>query len=133
MAISVMGAVRGHGPGQLPVRAGCVWLYHVHGRWLHERGPHAAPAPRFAAGNPLGGTVAEQATAAAGYISYAGPYEVREDIVVHRVEVSLFPNWIGSTQERYYEFTGEHLSLSTAPLLLDGREQRAFLVWERAA
>lgn len=86
----------------------------------------------FAAGDLLAGAVEEQAAAAASYISYAGPYELREDRVIHRVEVSLFPNWVGTIQERFFEFADDRLSLSTAPLLLDGRERRAYLVWERA-
>jgi hypothetical protein len=51
---------------------------------------------------------------------------------VHHVEVSLFPNWVGSAQERVYACSGDRLSLSTAPLLQRGSEQRAYLVWERA-
>lgn len=86
----------------------------------------------FVAGDILGGTIEEQAAAAATYISYAGPYEVHEGKVVHHVEVSLFPNWVGSTQERVYEFSGDRLSLSTAPLLQGGSERRAYLFWQRA-
>lgn len=71
--------------------------------------------------------------ASATCIAYAGPYTVQEGKVVHRVEVSLFPNWVGSNQERFYKFAAERLSLSTAPLLVGGSERRAFLVWERAA
>jgi hypothetical protein len=89
--------------------------------------------PNVAAGGLMGGTVKEQAAAAATCISYAGPYELHEDKVVHRVEVSLFPNWVGGIQERFYEFAGERLSLRTAPLLLDSHEQRGYLVWERIA
>jgi hypothetical protein len=85
----------------------------------------------FAAGDLLRGTEAEQARAAATCIAYAGPYELHEGRVVHHVEVSLFPNWVGSAQERRYELAGDRLSLSTAPLLQDGRERRAYLVWER--
>src|ERR1051326_2462642 len=44
----------------------------------------------FAAGDLLSGAVEEQAAAAASYISYAGAYELREDRILHYVEVSLF-------------------------------------------
>ena len=35
----------------------------------------------------------ERAEAAAGYLSYAGRYEVEGTRVRHLIEVSLFPNW----------------------------------------
>jgi hypothetical protein len=92
-----------------------------------------ADRPRFAAADILGGALSEQAGAAATYIAYAGPYRVWAETVVHHVEVSLFPNWIGTEQERYYAFAGDRLTLSTAPLLVAGHEQRAYLVWERVA
>ncbi|MCL1593874.1 MAG: lipocalin-like domain-containing protein [Actinomycetia bacterium] len=46
-------------------------------------------------------TALERATAAAGYLSYAGTYEVIEDQVHHHVELSLFPDWVGGTQIRH--------------------------------
>jgi len=42
----------------------------------------------------------ERASAAAGYLSYAGSYEVVGDLVYHTVELSLFPDWVGGTQIR---------------------------------
>jgi hypothetical protein len=88
--------------------------------------------PLFAAPDLLGESAEEQAVAATTYISYAGPYEVQEGKIVHHVGVSLFPNWVGSTQERFYEFSGDRLSLSTPSLLMRGSEGCALLVWERA-
>jgi hypothetical protein len=90
-----------------------------------------ANRPHFATGDPLGGSDEERAAAAASCIAYAGTYDVHEDAVTHRIEVSLFPNWAGAVQQRFYEFDSDRLSLSTAPMLLDGREQRAYLIWER--
>ena len=93
----------------------------------------APDRPPFAGGDLLGGEIAEQAAAAATYLAYGGPYEVHEHTVVHHVEVSLFPNWVGSSQERHYSFSGDRLTLSTTPVLVRGREQSASLVWERVA
>jgi len=87
----------------------------------------------FAAGDLLAGSQEERAAAAATYVSYAGRYETLEDKVVHYIEVSLFPNWTGSRQERFYEFTDNRLILSTAPILAGGVERRHYLVWEQAA
>ncbi len=86
----------------------------------------------FAAGDLLGGSTAERAGAAETYVSYCGRYEFRGDIVVHHVELSLFPNWVGVTQERLVEISGDRLTLSTRPLLFQGRQQTAHLLWERA-
>lgn len=89
--------------------------------------------PLFVAGDLLAGNQEERAAAAATYVSYAGPYEVLADRVVHHIEVSLFPNWVGSRQERFFEFTDNRLTLSTAPILAGGIERRHYLVWEQAA
>jgi hypothetical protein len=55
---------------------------------------------RFAAGGLLGGGAEERARAAETYVSYCGRYEFRGETVVHSVELSLFPNWVGAEQER---------------------------------
>jgi hypothetical protein len=50
---------------------------------------------------------------------------------VHRVELSLYPNWIGVEQERLVEVVGDRLILSTRPLLLGGVQRTAHLIWKR--
>lgn len=86
---------------------------------------------KFAAGDLLGGSEQERARAAGAYVSYCGRYEFRGDTVVHRVELSLFPNWIGVEQERLVEVVGDRLTLSTQPILLGGVPRTAHLIWER--
>jgi len=61
----------------------------------------------------------ERASAAAGYLSYAGTYEVIGDEVHHHVDLSLFPDWVGGTQVRHIEWMENEdgtidLELSTA-------------------
>src|SRR5918994_6733623 len=85
---------------------------------------------KFAAGDLLGGSTEEKAQAASTYVSYCGRYEFRGGTVVHRVELSLFPNWIGVEQARLVEVTGDRLILSTRPLLLGGARRTAHLIWE---
>jgi hypothetical protein len=85
----------------------------------------------FAAGDLLSGTTEEQARAVEGFVAYAGRYSFHGDRVVHHVELSLFPNWVGSDQERWVEFAGDRLTLSASPLLLAGKQQVPRLVWER--
>jgi hypothetical protein len=86
---------------------------------------------RFAADDLLSGTKEEEAQAEETYVSYCGRYEFHGDSVIHHVELSLFPNWVGVEQERLVEVTGNRLTLSTRPILLRGIQQRAHLIWER--
>jgi hypothetical protein len=87
---------------------------------------------KFAAGDLLGASTEERAHAAETYVSYCGRYEVQGDSVIHHVELSLFPNWAGLDQERLVEVTGNRLTLSTGPILLESIQQTAHLIWERA-
>jgi hypothetical protein len=86
----------------------------------------------FVAGDLLTGSTAEKAGAAETYVSYCGRYEFHRETVLHHVELSLFPNWVGVTRERLVRISGDQLTLSTRPLLLQGRQQTAHLLWERA-
>ncbi len=86
---------------------------------------------KFAAGDLLSGSTEERAQAAATYVSYCRRYEFRGETVVHRVELSLFPNWVGVGQERLLELRGNRLTLSTRPILLGGMQRTAHLIWER--
>jgi Lipocalin-like domain len=86
---------------------------------------------RFAAGDLLSGTTEEKARAMEGFVAYAGRYSFYGDRVIHHVELSLFPNWVGTDQERWVELAGDRLTLSASPLLLAGAQQVPRLVWER--
>ena len=86
----------------------------------------------FATGDLLTADADELRAAAETYVSYCGRYDLYDDRVVHHVELSLFPNWIGEDQERLVELSGSRLTLSTHPMLLAGRLRTARLVWERA-
>jgi hypothetical protein len=86
---------------------------------------------KFAAEDLLSGTPEEEVQAEETYVSYCGKYEFRGDTVIHHVELSLFPNWVGVEQERLVELRGDRLTLSTRPILLRGTQQIAHLIWER--
>lgn len=64
-------------------------------------------------------------------MSCCGSYKFHGETVIHRVELSLFPNWVGVAQARLVEIDGDRLTLSTRPLLLEGTPRTAHLVWER--
>jgi hypothetical protein len=65
-----------------------------------------------------------RAAAAAGYLSYAGSYSMDGDDVLHHIELSLMPNWVGKTERRHIEWMptagGHDLVLSTPPTRTDG-------------
>ncbi len=53
---------------------------------------------------------------AAGYLAYAGSYTLDGMTVTHHVEMSLFPNWIGTDQVRAIAILENgDLELSTPP------------------
>ena len=79
----------------------------------------------------LAGADADIAAAARDYFAYCGAYEVHDDMVVHRVESSLIPNWIGGEQMRRVALNGDTVTLSTPPTSVGGRQQVATLVWQR--
>lgn len=68
----------------------------------------------------------------AGYLGYFGTYEVSEadQLIVHHVQGSTLRHWVGSVQERSYEFSGNRLTLS-APATTDQAGAQAVLIWER--
>src|ERR671916_2297028 len=82
----------------------------------------------FPAGDILSGSMEEKAYAAGTYVSYCGRYEFRGDTVIHHVDLSLFPNWVGVYQERLVEVSGNRLTLSPRPILFGGMQQTAHLI-----
>ena len=90
--------------------------------------------PKFASSDHQKGTPAEVKTAFEGYAAYFGTYEVNEEegTLAHYVEGSPFPNWVGVTLKRFFEFDGNRLTLSTPPMPMGGEQVVGLLVWERA-
>lgn len=85
----------------------------------------------FASADIRGGTLHEKLEAFDGYVSYCGRFEVKGDRVIHDIEVSLFPNWVGERQERFYKFDGDRLTLCTPVQLVGGMRLSSHLVWEK--
>src|SRR5918995_540847 len=87
----------------------------------------------FAGGDLLSGTPEEEAKAEETFLSYCGPYDFRGETVIHHIEISSFPNWSGVEQERLVEVGGNRVTLSTPPILIQGKQQTAHLIWERVS
>ena len=95
-----------------------------------------APAerPHLSSGDPLrGGPDDERRRSAETFIAYSGRYAYDGVDVVHMVEMSLYPNWVGTRQVRHVRLSddGSTLELSTDPMTLDGRRATQRLTWLR--
>jgi hypothetical protein len=80
----------------------------------------------------LGGSAAEKVAAIDSYLAYGGTWRVRGAEVVHRVEISLFPNWVGDDQVRLADWDGGRLVLTTPPMPRAEGSIAARLTWRRA-
>ena len=91
-----------------------------------DRRPYGEP-------DAFGGTLEERAEAISTYLSYSGPFEMLpdRDTVIHYIEVCSYPNWVGNAQVRFATLDGDRLTLSTRPMMFQGVESKAVLVWER--
>lgn len=89
--------------------------------------------PRFATDDLTGGTPEEQSAAFATCIAYGGRYVVDGDTVIHTVEASLFPNWVGTEQRRRFALSddGRTMTLTSPPIVLRGTRRVQRLTWSR--
>ena len=89
----------------------------------------AGRAP-FASGDVFG-TDEERQGASQHFVAYCGPFEIRDDIVLHRPDLSFFPNWVGQAMERKAKLEGNRLTLTSEDQVRSGRQSTAVIVWER--
>lgn len=91
--------------------------------------------PFFVSGDLREGTPAEINAAFNGYVAYFGKYEVdaEEGTITHCIKGSLFPNWAGQNQKRFFELCDNRLTLKAVPIRAEGAMITSILVWEREA
>lgn len=88
---------------------------------------------QFAVDDPRGGTFEEYADAMKTYSGYCGTYEVRENVIIHNMEVSWYPNWTGTQIIRYFKLDGDMLTVNSPPMLVEGVQLTAHAVWQKIA
>jgi len=68
-----------------------------------------------------------------GYISYFGKYSVNEHrkYIIHEIEMSLYPNWIGTRVKRGFDLNGDFLVLTASQLDYDGVLRTPTLTWQK--
>jgi hypothetical protein len=102
-------------------------LYQADGRMAAQ--VSAGSRARFAHDDPSRASAEEAVQAWQTYLGYWGTFKVIEEkqVVVHRVEGSSFPNWIGTEQVRHFRFHGADR------LVLEAHSPagRYELVWQR--
>ncbi|EKN4790510.1 lipocalin-like domain-containing protein [Yersinia enterocolitica] len=88
---------------------------------------------KFASEDWLQGSDTEIKNAFLSALTYFGRYEIDEQLatVTHIVEGSLFPNWVGSQQVRYYQFEEDRLTLRTPPLQMNNSVLVGVLIWQK--
>ncbi len=89
--------------------------------------------PSFKSADARGGTPKEVKTAFENYIGYYGTFDLDETkgAIIFHVKGAWLPNWIGSDQIRYCTLNGNRLTITTAPVLFDGKNAVGKLIWER--
>lgn len=81
--------------------------------------------------DPLGGDPQLRADAYSTCLAYFGSYEVEDDAVVHRIDMSLFPNWSGEEQRRPFTYENGELILRTPPTVGPNATVVNEIVWIR--
>jgi Lipocalin-like domain len=105
-------------------------LVYTDGGWMSA---HLAAGDRAAlpADDVAGGSESDRAAAYSSYFAYCGTYVIRGDTIVHHVAMSLMPNWVGTDQTRFFEFSGDDLLLRTPPIEVQGRTLVNDFRWRR--
>lgn len=90
---------------------------------------------RISGSDISGSSVEERAEAMRTFIAYGGRYELAGSRVTHHVEMSLYPNWVGTRQVREASFdaTGNRLTLVSPPIAVGGSARSQHVTWERRA
>ncbi|WP_143306476.1 lipocalin-like domain-containing protein [Chitinophaga vietnamensis] len=93
-----------------------------------------ASRPLFSTSSLNAGTPEETFSAFSGYLAYYGRYvENKPGELVHIIEGSLFPNWIGNGQVRYVSIEDDRLTIRTPPILSKDGEVVFHLAWRRVS
>jgi hypothetical protein len=91
---------------------------------------------RLSTDDPFAGDPKLVALDARGYLSYCGPFSiVSENEVIHHLKLCSFENWVGTDQHRYakLDLANDTLTLSTAPVVTQGRKGSNRLTWKRTS
>jgi hypothetical protein len=97
---------------------------------------HGRPGrPRIDSVDMHGGPERQRLEAMTTFFAYSGTFCVDGDDVLHAVEMSLYPNWVGTVQRRHVRLSADgcELTLSADPFVVRGRLGTQVLTWERVS
>ena len=86
----------------------------------------------FESNDQMNGRVEEMMDSFKGVISYFGSYSINDDVIMHHIEESLFPNWKGQSMKRFAKLVNGILELSTEPTTWQGDNSIGMLIWRKA-
>ena len=66
-------------------------------------------------------------------IAYAGTYDFDGKTVVHHIEASTYPNWVGTNLVRLVKINDDHVCLRTLPQMQNGVLVVIELIWTPVA
>lgn len=75
-----------------------------------------------------GASEADKAAAFDSYMTYAGRWTLRDNVVTHQIEYATNPNWIGTVRDRTIDYQGDRMVFSG--LAADG-VTRGIIIWRR--
>lgn len=91
-----------------------------------------AERPPLSRGSPRQASAGEKISAFESNFSYAGPYRIEGETVIHDVEHALNPNMVGTRQSRTIAFKGGNLILAATETFADSSVARYHrLTWSR--
>jgi hypothetical protein len=76
-------------------------------------------------------TSQEQAEAFNTFLAYTGRYSIKEDKVIHHIEISSIQNYVGRDLVRNVRLSDNRLTLTTPPTMVNGKFQSIELTWVR--
>jgi hypothetical protein len=89
--------------------------------------------PPFSSNSISGGSAPETFGAFHSYLAYFGRYhEEAPGEIVHIVDGSLFPNWVGNKEVRYGKIEHDLLILNTPPIPVQDQKIVFHITWRRA-
>lgn len=94
-----------------------------------------AERPSLGGRGLLAGAPDELAAVARSFVAYSGRWRLDGGDVIHEVEISLHPDWVGTAQRRHVALDpgGRTLVLSSDPMAVGESFGVQRLEWERAA
>ena len=88
---------------------------------------------QFDAASVFEASVEEKMAASDGFIAYSGKYSLEDNKIVHQIDMSFFPNWIGTTHKSTAVLANDTLSITAAALSATaGAQDIAHIVWKKS-